>query len=73
MTFVDAINEKSARSTVSLTAGRGRVNNLKYFYYLNNLFEMMISNILNKYFRVNLQQSVFPSLQLLLMDSQIST
>ena len=29
MTFVDAINEKSARSTVSLTAGRGRVNNQK--------------------------------------------
>ena len=29
MTFVDAINEKSARSTVSLTAGRGRVNHSK--------------------------------------------
>ena len=32
MTFVDAITEKSARSTVSLTAGRGRVSNTEYFF-----------------------------------------
>lgn len=36
MTFIDAITEKSSRSTVSLTAGRGRVIYIMILIFINN-------------------------------------